>query len=216
MSPEAVAADRIHRELKAWIMQGRFTAGLPLIVQALAEEFGTSISPVRDALHRLVGERLVEVQGGGGFAMPSITKRTAYHLYSWHADLVRMVIKVMIKLEQIGPPPEVILNGNGDPHAIAAATAELFGQMGACSQNPEHLDAILSAGERLNVLRLHEGAVVRQGEELTSLWNVTRSGNRNATRVAMWQYHRRRLLRVDKISSAAARPVSDREVPHFR
>lgn len=63
MAPEALTADRLHRDIKALILRGYFGAGLPLTVHAMAEAFGTSISPVRDALNRLVGERLVEMQG---------------------------------------------------------------------------------------------------------------------------------------------------------
>ena len=204
MSPEAFTADRIHREIKELITGGRFTPGLPLTVQSLADEFGTSTSPVRDALNRLVGERLVEMQGGGGFALPEITRRSAYHLYSFHGDLVRTIVKVMVRFDELGPPPACLLNRTARGLALARTTAEFFAQMAACSPNPEHLDAIVQIGERLAVFRLHEGAIGRQGEELATLWNVTRSGNRNATRVAMWQYHRRRLLRADEISSAAA------------
>lgn len=205
MSPDAFTADRVHREIKKLIMAGKFTPGLPLTVQALADEFGTSTSPVRDALNRLVGERLVETQGGGGFALPEITRRTAYHLYSYHADLVRTIVKVMVRLDELGSPPAFIVNKSAQAQSLAYATAEFFSLMAACSPNPEHLDAIVQAGERLAILRLHEGPIGRQGEELATLWNVTRSGNRNATRVAMWQYHRRRLLRADEIASAAAR-----------
>ncbi|MGA1809826.1 MULTISPECIES: GntR family transcriptional regulator [Sphingobium] len=205
MSPDAFTADRIHREIKKLIMAGKFTPGLPLTVQSLADEFGTSTSPVRDALNRLVGERLVETQGGGGFALPEITKRNVYHLYSYHADLVRTIVKVMVRLEEMGSPPAFVVNRSAHGLALAYATAEFFSLLASCSPNPEHLDAIVQAGERLAILRLHEGPIGRQGEELATLWNVTRSGNRNATRIAMWQYHRRRLLRADQISSAATR-----------
>ncbi|RSU54898.1 GntR family transcriptional regulator [Sphingobium yanoikuyae] len=205
MSPEAFTADRIHREIKELIVAGKFTPGLPLTVQSLADDFGTSTSPVRDALNRLVGERLVDMQGGGGFALPGMTRRTAYHLYSFHGDLIRTIVKVMARLDELGPPPAFLLNKTAGGVALAHATAEFFALTAACSPNPEHLDAIVQIGERLAVLRLHEGAIGRQGEELATLWNVTRSGNRNATRVAMWQYHRRRLLRVEDISASATR-----------
>ncbi|SEJ72995.1 regulatory protein, gntR family [Sphingobium sp. AP50] len=203
MSPEALTAVRVHREIKALILAGRFTPGLPLTVQSLAEEFGTSTSPVRDALNRLVGERLVEMQGGGGFALAEISKRRAYHLYSFHGDLVRTIIKVMVRFDELGPPPASLLNKTAQSLTLARATAEFFALTAACSPNPEHLDAVMQVGERLAIFRLHEGPIGRQGEELATLWNVTRSGNRNATRVAMWQYHRRRLLRADEISLAA-------------
>jgi DNA-binding transcriptional regulator YhcF (GntR family) len=207
MSPEAFTADRVHREIKALVMAGKFTPGLPLTVQSLADEFGTSTSPVRDALNRLVGERLVEMQGGGGFALAEIDRRSAYNLYSFHGDLVRTIVKVMVRFDELGAPPACLLNKTAQGLTLAQATAEFFALTAACSPNPEHLDAIVQVGERLAVFRLYEGAIGRRGEELATLWNVTRSGNRNATRVAMWQYHRRRLLRADEIFSAATRAI---------
>ena len=207
MAPDAYTAARVHREIKQLIMAGKFQPGLPLVAQTLAERFGTSISPVRDALNRLVGERLVDMQGGGGFAIPTLSRRSAFHLYSWHADIVRLIVKVMIRFDEIGAPPVALVTKRADGAAIAAAAAEFFSLPAGCSPNGEHLDAIIQAGERLAVLRLHEGGIGRQGEELATLWNVTRSGNRNATRIAMWQYHRRRLLHADEISLAATRGV---------
>lgn len=208
MAPDAYTAARVHREIKELIIAGRFQPGLPLVVQTLAERFGTSISPVRDALNRLVGERLVDMQGGGGFTLPMATSRSAFHLYSWHGDLVRLIVRVMTSFEEIGAPPAALFARRADGPDIAAATAEFFSLLASCSPNSEHLDAMIQAEERLAILRLHEGGIGRQGEELATLWNVTRSGNRNATRVAMWQYHRRRLLRVDEIASAATSAVT--------
>ncbi|WP_257555919.1 GntR family transcriptional regulator [Sphingobium sp. CFD-2] len=213
MAPEALTADRLHREIKTLIMRGRFAPGMPVALQAMADAFGTSISPVRDALNRLVGERMIETQGGGGFVMPAITYRRAYYLYALHADQVRMVIKAVEEPANIGLPPASLLDNSPDPHSIVAATAELFSSLASCSPNPEHLDTIVGTGERLAVLRLHEGEVTRRSEELLALWNVTHSGNKNATRTAMGQYHRRRLLRADKISAAAARWMPDNEMP---
>ncbi len=209
MSPEAVTAERIHRELKRLLCTGRFVPGLPLTVQSLANEFGTSISPVRDALNRLVGERLINVQGGGGFAMPYLSPRTAFNLYSWHAEITRLIIKVMVTFEPVGDPPPDIVGVRADPPAIESATAELFTRLAACSPNPEHQEAIDSVADRLALLRLHEGAITKRGEELLELWIVTRSGNKNATRTAMMQYHRKRLSRVDEISAAASRLMGE-------
>lgn len=157
MAPDAYTAARVHREIKQLIMAGKFQPGLPLVAHTLADRFGTSISPVRDALNRLVGERLVDMQGGGGFALPTISRRSAFHLYSWHADIVRLIVKVMIRFDEIGAPPVALVTKRADGAAIAAAAAEFFSLLAGCSPNGEHLDAIIQAGERLAVLRLHEG-----------------------------------------------------------
>jgi DNA-binding transcriptional regulator YhcF (GntR family) len=204
MAPEALTADRLHRDIKGLITRGHFAPGLPLNVQAMADEFGTSISPVRDALNRLVGERLVEMQGGGGFAIPAITPRNTHDLYALHADLVRAAIKNAESFDKMIGPPSELVEGIADARSIALVTAEFFTLVAGCSGNLEHFDAITGAGDRLAVRRLHEGGTTRLGLELAMLWNVTKSGNKSTIRSAMWQYHRRRLSRVHEISIAAS------------
>lgn len=67
MSPEPVAADRAYLLLKTDILSGRFSPGGTIIERAVAIEYGVSISPIRDAAQRLVGEHLLEIGTGGGF-----------------------------------------------------------------------------------------------------------------------------------------------------
>lgn len=54
------AADSIFESLIDEIMVGRMTPGEPLVEQALAEQFGVSRTPVREALHRLAQAGLAE------------------------------------------------------------------------------------------------------------------------------------------------------------
>ena len=54
------AADSIFESLIDEIMVGRMVPGEPLIEQALAEQFGVSRTPVREALHRLAQAGLAE------------------------------------------------------------------------------------------------------------------------------------------------------------
>jgi len=54
------AADNIFETLIDKIMAGQMTPGEPLAEQALAEQFGVSRTPVREALHRLAQAGLAE------------------------------------------------------------------------------------------------------------------------------------------------------------
>ena len=72
MSPEPITADRIYRRLKQDILDGILRPGAPLVVQALADHYGVSISPVRDSAHQLVGEQLLASNLGGGFVVPLV------------------------------------------------------------------------------------------------------------------------------------------------
>jgi DNA-binding GntR family transcriptional regulator len=52
--------ERVYLELKRQLHEGTRPPGTPLEPTAIGDELGTSFTPVRDALHRLVGESLVE------------------------------------------------------------------------------------------------------------------------------------------------------------
>jgi DNA-binding GntR family transcriptional regulator len=204
MSPEALTADRVYRDLKRTIMLGRYKPGGSITVTAVADEFATSISPVRDALERMVGERIVDTQTGGGFLVPMLTRSATYNLYSWHADIVRLAVKAMAKGEAIGPFPGIQAEEElGRQVLLADLTADFFERVGACSNNAEHHAAIVSAGARLHTLRLRESLLPRLEQELETLWNVTMAGNKNDIRLAMWHYHRRRLSKAKALTNAA-------------
>lgn len=52
--------DRAHTQLREALLAGRFEPGSALILRQLADTFGTSITPVRDAVSRLVAQRVLD------------------------------------------------------------------------------------------------------------------------------------------------------------
>jgi len=60
--------DRIHHQLRDLLMRGRFQPGQPLKIQEMADLFGTSTQPVREAIRQLVAEKALE-------ALPNRTAR---------------------------------------------------------------------------------------------------------------------------------------------
>lgn len=71
-----LAYDKIREEL----ISGRFPPGQPLVIRALAETYGISITPIRDALQRLVAERLLEVLPNRSIAVPFLKVDTFLEL----------------------------------------------------------------------------------------------------------------------------------------
>src|SRR3954471_16684921 len=55
----STAGEFIVDSLREAILTGRLEAGAPLPLDRLAEQFGTSVIPIREALRRLEAERLV-------------------------------------------------------------------------------------------------------------------------------------------------------------
>jgi len=64
-----VLADEVYRVLLSRIMLAELLPGEPVVAAQVAEELDVSSSPVRDALHRLRAEGLIEKQPGGGWSV---------------------------------------------------------------------------------------------------------------------------------------------------
>ena len=65
MSPAHVLVPTC-KKLKRMLMEGVWPPGEKLEALRLADELGVSMTPVRDCLNRLVGERLVDMKPGEG------------------------------------------------------------------------------------------------------------------------------------------------------
>lgn len=64
--------DRAYDEIKKGLISGTFTPGQPLVIRSLAESYGISTTPVREALQRLVAERLLMMQPNRSIAVPTL------------------------------------------------------------------------------------------------------------------------------------------------
>ena len=69
--------DVIVNEIKRAILSGRYKAGAPLTEKAIAEELGTSKTPVRDALKALGGTGLVTSSSHRGTSVRSVDAQMA-------------------------------------------------------------------------------------------------------------------------------------------
>ncbi|MEP7457371.1 GntR family transcriptional regulator [Phyllobacterium sp. SB3] len=64
--------DRAYDSIKHSLMAAEFAAGQPLIIRTLAETYGISTTPVREALQRLVAERLLDLLPNRTIAVPEL------------------------------------------------------------------------------------------------------------------------------------------------
>lgn len=63
-------------ELRTGIQRGRYAPGQRLITSELALQMGTSLAPVREALHILAGEGLVDIQPNKGSSVMTLSPKT--------------------------------------------------------------------------------------------------------------------------------------------
>lgn len=67
MAPETATHQRIYRTIKEDYLAGAFGPGARIQIPSIARRANSSVTPVREALYRLVGEGLVEADPDGGF-----------------------------------------------------------------------------------------------------------------------------------------------------
>ncbi len=87
--------DPYHMALSAlagFVGEGRFGAGMPLVVTTLARELGLSPTPVREALARLAGEGVIDHWPGRGYFAPGLAASDIVELYDYHRRLVLWAI----------------------------------------------------------------------------------------------------------------------------
>ncbi len=74
VSSRRTLQDEVHHGLAQALMAGRFDPGQTLTIAALADQFGTSHMPVREALRRLAAENALEVSTSGTVVVPSVSR----------------------------------------------------------------------------------------------------------------------------------------------
>lgn len=73
MAKSETTKTKIYRELRASIITGRRRPGERLAIEELREEYGTSVTPVRDALQLLSQEALITIMPRSGYYVTRIT-----------------------------------------------------------------------------------------------------------------------------------------------
>lgn len=79
------AHDRLYRTLRTQIMHGEIAPGQPLTLRGLAQIHGLSVTPVREALQRLVAEGALTLSSSGRVSTPELTSERIEELASIRA-----------------------------------------------------------------------------------------------------------------------------------
>lgn len=195
MSP-IQAMDRSYAALKQMLCEGRFPPGSRLDANRLAEELGVSMTPVRDVLHRLVGERLVEGASGEGFHVPRPTEKALRDLYEWNAALVSFAARTMRR-----PIPDTNTPPLWQVPPGAERTAALFARLAAAAPNAEIAAAIAGSSDRLHAYRRVEPLVLAPVEHELDAIALPGPGQAQAIR----RYHLRRMREVAALLEARQR-----------
>ncbi|WP_410218616.1 GntR family transcriptional regulator [Paracoccus sp. (in: a-proteobacteria)] len=87
MTPAPRSADHVHAALSRQIVSGTLPPGTPLAEAALASEFGVSRTPVREALHRLASEGLIERGPRRAFVIRRMSREALGDLFEAMGEL---------------------------------------------------------------------------------------------------------------------------------
>lgn len=194
--------DRVYLALKEQIVGGWFAPGDHLEPAALGEELNASITPVRDALHRLVGERIVEAPGHNGFRLPMPTEAELRDLYGWNQALLELALGRMrrnVSIDSTRPARNA-----PEDTAVIDGAAGLFRAIAGRSGSTELRLALEGLNDRLGPMRAAEAKLLDDLEgELALLSAAFVEGQMSALRRGLVAYHRRRQRRVPDLLTAA-------------
>ena len=73
-------SDKAYLEIRKALMSGKFVPGDLLVIRTLAETYGISATPMRDALQRLVAEKSLEMLSNRTIVVPHLTAGTFLEL----------------------------------------------------------------------------------------------------------------------------------------
>jgi len=85
---------RAYQAIREGLQQGNFVPMQPLVIRTLAEEYGISATPIREALQRLVAERLLVVLPNRSIVVPSMTRRRFLELMPIRTSLEGMAARL--------------------------------------------------------------------------------------------------------------------------
>ncbi len=184
MSPANVM-EPTYDAIKRRLMVGDWPGGMRLESSRIADDLGVSVTPVRDCLYRLAGERMVDFGYGEGFHVHRLTETEL-------RDMLELnLILLLAALATARGPRTGGIPATAD---LADRTAAIFLAAARRSGNGELAAVIASLNDRLHLARRLDADVLADtGEELASLETALAGGEVSSdARNVLLRYHERR------------------------
>ncbi|WP_449472612.1 GntR family transcriptional regulator [Sphingobium chungangianum] len=179
-----VTSERVYDALKLRLLSGEILPGTRLEPATFAELLVSSVTPVRDALHRLAGEHIVEMRPTEGFQLPFVTEPGLRDLLAWNADLLHLALRHWSNAEPPQREDLVFTDYAGGLRVLFAAIAGRSGNV----ELGRHIEA---ASDRLTAARNAESRQLPDpAGELTELAAVLIEGDARAIGRRIAAHHR--------------------------
>ena len=152
-----------YRTIRHRLMAGYWQPGFQLVTPHLANDLDVSLSPVRDSLCYLAGQHMVDFRPTAGFFVPKIDERYFCDLMDLH--------RLLLHAATVGAEALPWSGTSAPDHA--SRSAALFEHIATWSSNSALVQAVRNLGERLNVFRCLDPAILPKAtEELDALENT--------------------------------------------
>ena len=190
-------------QLRDQISEGFFPQSDRMDLQLLADRFGVSVTPVREALFELIGERLVEHHPFGGFQPATHDPVKLMHLYAWSGHHLLAALHLLpepVIRKAIAPIAEMVTGVTAfDPRVVIERFAAGIGE---ATGNGEFISQIEALNWRLRRARLVEPKLFGDRDrELVSLVRSNGLNVRKNVRRRLTAYHRRRIENAAQIAA---------------
>lgn len=184
MSPAHVF-EPTYEAIKRRLMTGDWASGARIESARLADDLGVSVTPVRDSLHRLNGERMVDFMPGEGFHVHRLTE-TEFR------DLLELQLILLLAALATAPRGPAASVPRGQPYPDRVA--DLFLAVAERSSNSEIVASISAIGDRLQLTRHFDAAILSDVEgELEAIATAVADAEPQARmRNLLLAYHERR------------------------
>ncbi|MES2326212.1 MAG: GntR family transcriptional regulator [Pseudomonadota bacterium] len=199
--------DRVYAAIRQRLREGMYRPGERLEPALLSDELNASVTPVRDALHRLTGERLVEAPRHEGFRVPMLTETMLRHLYAWHRDLLLLAV---MKQETNRLSDDIMISDAPAGESLLQRQNAVFVTLARMTGNPEYVNAFEAVSERLEPIRRLEQLFLDGTEaETDEIVRALQARDRRALRTSLVRYHRRRERLVPELLAVLSEPKTN-------
>ncbi|WP_246710475.1 GntR family transcriptional regulator [Martelella soudanensis] len=114
-------SEQLYQRLRQGLMDGQYHPGQRLTISELAKQHGTSSTPVREAMFRLVSERALEIKAATSVFVPKLTPRDLREIISIRIDLEGMAA---YRCAEICTPADIAELEDINRHFIQAAAED--------------------------------------------------------------------------------------------
>lgn len=196
MAERETVFKRVYEGIKARVISGQFRPGDRVDAEDLADKHISSVAPVRQALHRIVGEQLLEYHPNDGFHVPSVTEPQLRHLYQWNCAILDAALAMSMRHQMAGLTPPRPKAADLSKETVAA-TEQFFLLLAAQSGNSYGPWTIRIFNDHLQPARRMEAALIPdRDQEIQRMAALLEAADVVALSRAMHEYHDRRTALV--------------------